>query len=64
MFNKVTVLYSGRQIFFGKVDNTISKILDLIIVLIDLCFKLLVIILIIRPTRQTTPDFLISTTSP
>ncbi|KAK1966044.1 hypothetical protein LY78DRAFT_579238 [Colletotrichum sublineola] len=49
MFDKVTVVYEGRQIFFGKVDQA-KKYFE------DLGFHC--------PERQTTPDFLTSMTSP
>ncbi|OLN94130.1 Multidrug resistance protein CDR2 [Colletotrichum chlorophyti] len=49
LFDKVTVLYEGRQIFFGRVDEAKAYFEELGF----LC-----------PHRQTTPDFLTSMTSP
>ncbi|EFQ32643.1 ABC-2 type transporter [Colletotrichum graminicola] len=49
LFDKVTVVYEGRQIFFGRVDQA-KKYFE------DLGFQC--------PERQTTPDFLTSMTSP
>ena len=49
LFDKATVLYEGRQIFFGKIDDAKRYFIDLGFV----C-----------PSRQTTPDFLTSMTSP
>jgi len=49
VFDKVTVLYEGRQIFFGRADEAKQYF-------IDLGFEC--------PPRQTTPDFLTSMTSP
>ncbi|OHW94180.1 ABC-2 type transporter [Colletotrichum incanum] len=49
LFDKVTVVYEGRQIFFGKVDEA-KEYFE------DLGFQC--------PERQTTPDFLTSMTSP
>ncbi|SPO07503.1 probable ABC1 transport protein [Cephalotrichum gorgonifer] len=49
LFDKVTVLYEGRQIYFGKIDDAKRYF-------IDLGFHC--------PPRQTTPDFLTSMTSP
>ncbi|KAI1177053.1 ABC-2 type transporter-domain-containing protein [Nemania sp. FL0916] len=48
-FDKVIVLYEGRQIFFGRADAAKQYF-------IDLGFEC--------PARQTTPDFLTSMTSP
>ncbi|KPM39725.1 ATP-binding cassette transporter CGR1 [Neonectria ditissima] len=48
-FDRVTVLYEGRQIFFGKTSEAKSYFQDL-------GFEC--------PDRQTTPDFLTSMTSP
>lgn len=48
VFDKVTVLYEGRQIFFGKIDDAKQYF-------VDLGFEC--------PARQTTPDFLTSMTS-
>lgn len=49
LFDKATVLYEGRQIFFGRADEARQYF-------IDLGFEC--------PERQTTPDFLTSMTSP
>ncbi|TDZ30767.1 ZEB2-regulated ABC transporter 1 [Colletotrichum spinosum] len=49
LFDKVTVLYEGRQIYFGKIDQAKAYFDNLGF----LC-----------PDRQTTPDFLTSMTSP
>lgn len=49
LFDKATVLYEGRQIYFGKIDAAKRYF-------IDLGFQC--------PPRQTTPDFLTSMTSP
>lgn len=49
LFDKATVLYEGRQIYFGKIDDAKRYF-------IDLGFEC--------PARQTTPDFLTSMTSP
>ena len=49
LFDKVTVIYEGRQIFFGRADEAKHYF-------IDLGFEC--------PARQTTPDFLTSMTSP
>ncbi|KAH8423632.1 uncharacterized protein LDX57_001391 [Aspergillus melleus] len=49
LFDKVTVLYDGRQIFYGRVEDA-KKYFE------DLGFEC--------PERQTTPDFLTSMTSP
>ncbi|KAK6224463.1 abc-2 type transporter [Colletotrichum tabaci] len=49
LFDKVTVVYEGRQIFFGKIDQA-KRYFE------DLGFQC--------PERQTTPDFLTSMTSP
>ncbi|KIM94629.1 hypothetical protein OIDMADRAFT_106686 [Oidiodendron maius Zn] len=49
LFDKVLVLYEGRQIFFGRVDAAKQYF-------VDLGFECL--------ARQTTPDFLTSMTSP
>lgn len=49
LFDKAVVLYEGRQIFFGKIDDAKRYF-------IDLGFEC--------PARQTTPDFLTSMTSP
>ncbi|PLB46038.1 hypothetical protein P170DRAFT_458215 [Aspergillus steynii IBT 23096] len=49
LFDKVTVLYEGRQIFYGRVQDA-KKYFE------DLGFEC--------PKRQTTPDFLTSMTSP
>lgn len=48
-FDKVTVLYEGRQIFFGRTGDAKQYF-------INLGFEC--------PARQTTPDFLTSMTSP
>ncbi|KAI0548730.1 ABC-2 type transporter-domain-containing protein [Xylaria curta] len=48
-FDKVTVLYEGRQIFFGRADEAKQYF-------VNLGFEC--------PARQTTPDFLTSMTSP
>ncbi|KAK4145658.1 ATP-binding cassette transporter PDR5 [Dichotomopilus funicola] len=48
-FDKALVLYEGRQIFFGRADAARQYF-------IDLGFEC--------PSRQTTPDFLTSMTSP
>ncbi|KXJ86959.1 ABC-2 type transporter-domain-containing protein [Microdochium bolleyi] len=48
MFDRVTLLYKGRQIFFGKISEAASYFENL-------GFE--------RPARQTTPDFLTSMTS-
>ncbi|KAI2636813.1 ABC-2 type transporter-domain-containing protein [Xylaria nigripes] len=48
-FDKVTVLYEGRQIFFGRTDAAKEYF-------VNLGFEC--------PARQTTPDFLTSMTSP
>ncbi|GAP91426.2 putative ABC transporter ABCl1 [Rosellinia necatrix] len=48
-FDKVTVLYEGRQIFFGRADRAKDYF-------VGLGFEC--------PARQTTPDFLTSMTSP
>ncbi|KAI8628388.1 ABC transporter ABCl1 [Xylariaceae sp. FL1651] len=48
-FDKATVLYEGRQIFFGRADEAKQYF-------INLGFEC--------PARQTTPDFLTSMTSP
>jgi len=48
-FDKATVLYEGRQIYFGRADKAKQYF-------IDLGFEC--------PARQTTPDFLTSMTSP
>ncbi|KAM0591837.1 hypothetical protein ACHAQF_006332 [Verticillium nonalfalfae] len=48
LFHRVTVLYEGRQIFFGKIEEAKSYFEDL-------GFEC--------PPRQTTPDFLTSMTS-
>ncbi|KAG6007140.1 ZEB2-regulated ABC transporter 1 [Claviceps maximensis] len=48
LFDKVAVLYEGRQIFFGRADEAKQYFLDL-------GFEC--------PPRQTTPDFLTSMTS-
>ncbi|KAH8161694.1 hypothetical protein CIB48_g6544 [Xylaria polymorpha] len=48
-FDKVTVLYEGRQIFFGRTDEAKQYF-------VNLGFEC--------PARQTTPDFLTSMTSP
>src|SRR5687767_4348909 len=48
-FDKVTLLYQGRQIFFGPVEEA-EKYFK------DLGFE--------RPDRATTPDFLTSLTHP
>ncbi|KAF3807378.1 ZEB2-regulated ABC transporter 1 [Colletotrichum gloeosporioides] len=49
LFDKVTVLYEGRQIYFGRIEQARSYFEDMGF----LC-----------PERQTTPDFLTSMTSP
>ncbi len=49
VFNKVTVLYEGRQIYFGRTEDA-KKFF------VDMGFKC--------PDRQTTADFLTSLTSP
>ncbi|KAI8286692.1 ZEB2-regulated ABC transporter 1 [Colletotrichum sp. SAR11_240] len=49
LFDKVTVLYEGRQIYFGRIEQAKSYFEDMGF----LC-----------PERQTTPDFLTSMTSP
>lgn len=49
LFDKATVLYQGRQIFFGRADHAKQYF-------INLGFEC--------PARQTTPDFLTSMTSP
>ncbi|SCO92613.1 probable ABC1 transport protein [Fusarium oxysporum] len=49
LFDKATVLYEGRQIFFGRADTAKQYF-------IDLGFEC--------PARQTTPDFLTSMTAP
>ncbi|KAH7028749.1 multidrug resistance protein CDR1 [Microdochium trichocladiopsis] len=49
LFDRVTVLYKGRQIFFGKISEAAGYFENL-------GFE--------RPERQTTPDFLTSMTSP
>jgi len=49
VFDKAMVLYEGHQIFFGRADEAKQYF-------IDLGFKC--------PSRQTTPDFLTSMTSP
>ncbi|KAL1881468.1 hypothetical protein VTK73DRAFT_3530 [Phialemonium thermophilum] len=49
LFDKVIVLYEGRQIFFGRADEAKQYF-------IDLGFEC--------PARATTPDFLTSMTSP
>ncbi|KAH8880464.1 hypothetical protein GQ53DRAFT_669719 [Thozetella sp. PMI_491] len=49
VFDKATVLYEGRQIFFGHANKAKQYF-------IDLGFEC--------PARQTTPDFLTSMTSP
>ncbi|KAF5011625.1 hypothetical protein FDECE_2288 [Fusarium decemcellulare] len=49
LFDKVTLLYEGRQIFFGRADQAKQYF-------IDLGFEC--------PARQTTPDFLTSMTAP
>lgn len=49
LFDKATVLYEGRQIFFGPANEAKQYF-------IDLGFEC--------PARQTTPDFLTSMTSP
>ncbi|KAM5353518.1 hypothetical protein ACJ41O_000168 [Fusarium nematophilum] len=49
VFDKVVVLYEGRQIFFGRADEAQQYF-------VDLGFRC--------PPRQTTPDFLTSMTSP
>lgn len=49
LFDKATVLYEGRQIFFGPADEAKQYF-------VDLGFEC--------PPRQTTPDFLTSMTSP
>lgn len=49
LFDKATVLYEGRQIFFGRADEAKQYF-------VNLGFEC--------PARQTTPDFLTSMTSP
>ncbi|KAK3950278.1 ABC-2 type transporter-domain-containing protein [Pseudoneurospora amorphoporcata] len=49
LFDKAVVLYEGRQIFFGRADEAKQYF-------VNLGFEC--------PTRQTTPDFLTSMTSP
>lgn len=49
MFDKATVIYEGRQIFFGRADAAKEYF-------INLGFEC--------PARQTTPDFLTSMTAP
>lgn len=49
LFDKASVLYEGRQIFFGRADEAKQYF-------INLGFEC--------PARQTTPDFLTSMTSP
>lgn len=49
LFDKVAVLYEGRQIFFGRTDKAKEYF-------INLGFEC--------PARQTTPDFLTSMTAP
>lgn len=49
IFDKVTVLYEGRQIFFGRANEAKQYF-------VDLGFEC--------PARQTVPDFLTSMTSP
>lgn len=49
LFDKATVLYEGRQIYFGRADEARKYF-------INLGFEC--------PSRQTTPDFLTSMTSP
>ena len=49
LFDKALVLYEGRQIFFGKADEARQYF-------VNLGFEC--------PSRQTTPDFLTSMTSP
>ena len=49
VFDKVTVLYEGRQIYFGKIHDAKAFF-------VDMGFEC--------PARQTTPDFLTSLTSP
>jgi len=49
LFDKVVVLYEGRQIFFGRADDAKQYF-------VDLGFEC--------PARATTPDFLTSMTSP
>lgn len=49
LFDKVAVLYEGRQIFFGRADQAKDYF-------INLGFEC--------PARQTTPDFLTSMTAP
>ncbi|KAF9875065.1 ABC transporter [Colletotrichum karsti] len=49
LFDKVTVLYEGRQIYFGKIDQAKQYFENMGF----MC-----------PDRQTTPDFLTSMTSP
>jgi ABC-type multidrug transport system ATPase subunit len=49
LFDKVIVLYEGRQIFFGRTDEAKQYF-------INLGFEC--------PARQTTPDFLTSMTAP
>lgn len=49
LFDKATVLYEGRQIFFGRADHARQYF-------INLGFEC--------PARQTAPDFLTSMTSP
>ncbi|KAK7730588.1 Multidrug resistance protein [Cytospora paraplurivora] len=48
-FDKVTLLYEGRQIYFGPIDSAAQYFYDL-------GFE--------RPLRATTPDFLTSLTNP
>ncbi|KZZ99461.1 ABC transporter ABCl1 [Moelleriella libera RCEF 2490] len=49
LFDKATVLYEGRQIFFGRADEAKQYF-------VNLGFEC--------PARQTTPDFLTSMTAP
>ncbi|KAH6894496.1 ABC-2 type transporter-domain-containing protein [Thelonectria olida] len=49
LFDKATVIYEGRQIFFGRADAAKQYF-------VNLGFEC--------PTRQTTPDFLTSMTAP
>ncbi|KAL2847099.1 ABC-2 type transporter-domain-containing protein [Aspergillus pseudodeflectus] len=49
LFDKVTVLYDGRQIYFGPIDQAEQYF-------VNLGYH--------RPDRQTVPDFLTSVTSP
>jgi ABC-type multidrug transport system ATPase subunit len=49
VFDKVTVLYEGRQIYFGRCTEARQFF-------VDMGFE--------PPERQTTPDFLTSLTSP